>query len=346
VLQRRWRAVLVLSFVYAWSYTVPFVLVMTAAPLALGVWLARGGLDWRSVLAAGGGALLGLVVHPYSPLTLETFLTITQIVRLGLEGTERSGVELGNEIYPYPLPVFADIYPLVLLGAAALAAAVAWRWRALKAETRGLAFAAAFWFALTMVSARFTEYLVLLLAAAVAFAVRDLAAPGTRLRGWLDFDPRRRRAALALALLLLVGFHARSLGFYRVYQTGFAPPRFFDGAAAYMAQHLAEGETVLNLFWDDFPDLFYSAPRQRFVWGLDPVFTLRFDREKAELLEQTRRRQRPLDADRLKEAFGARYLILRAGRASAFEELGRPGLRVVYRDASAVLVRLAEPRDE
>src|SRR5690242_12563639 len=42
LLERRWRALLVLGFVYAWSYTVPFVLVMTAVPLALGRWAGRG----------------------------------------------------------------------------------------------------------------------------------------------------------------------------------------------------------------------------------------------------------------------------------------------------------------
>jgi hypothetical protein len=340
VLQRRWRAVLALSFVYAWSYTVPFVLVMTAAPVALGVWLGKGGLDWRSVLAAGLGALLGLAIHPYSPLTLETFLTILQIVRMGLAGADRSGVELGNEIYPYPLKVYFNIYPLVLLGAAALAVTVAWRWRELRAETKGLALGAAFWFGLTMVSARFTEYLVLLLAAAVAFAARDLTRPGTALTTWLSGAAWRRPGALVAALGLLVGFHAGALSFYRVYQGPYAPARFFDGAAAYMARNLAEGETVINLYWDDFPDLFYAAPRQRFLWGLDPVFTVRFDEEKALLLERSRRQQRPLDGAALAQAFGSRYLILRASRAAQFTELKRPPFREVYRDDAAVLVRI------
>ena len=61
------------------------------------------------MLAAGTGATLGLVVHPYSPLTLETVFTYVQIFRIGLAGVGASGFELGNEIYPYPLPVFFDI---------------------------------------------------------------------------------------------------------------------------------------------------------------------------------------------------------------------------------------------
>jgi hypothetical protein len=50
--RRRWRALFVLGFAYAWCYTVPFVLVLTAAPFAVGAWLGKGGFDWRSVVAA------------------------------------------------------------------------------------------------------------------------------------------------------------------------------------------------------------------------------------------------------------------------------------------------------
>jgi hypothetical protein len=149
LLRRRWRALLVLGFVYAWSYTVPFVLLMTAVPFAVGRWARGGGLDWRSVVASGAGAVLGLVVHPYSPLTLETFLTYVQVFRLGMQGAGRSGLELGNEIYPYPLPVLWNIYPLLLILAAALVLVVALRFRRLSADAVGAAAAATFWLGMT-----------------------------------------------------------------------------------------------------------------------------------------------------------------------------------------------------
>jgi hypothetical protein len=340
LLQRRWRALVLLGFAYAWCYTVPFVLVLTAAPFALGAWLGRGGLDWRSVLAAGGGAVLGLVVHPYSPLTLETVLTYVQIFRMGLAGVGSSGFELGNEIYPYPLAVFFDIYPLVLLGVPALVAVVAARWRQLSASALGAVAACLFWFAMTMASARFVEYLVLLLAAAAALVARDLArgAPAPSAR---PGPARWRRWAGALAAMgLLAGFHAHALRFYHHYQFRAAPGRFFDGAGAWMAGHLAPGEVVINLFWDDFPDLFYSAPRQRYLWGLDPTYSLRFDAARALLLERTRRQEIPLEPRRLAEAFGARFLVLRAARAGAYAGLRQPPAREVYRDRSAVVFQL------
>jgi len=71
LLKRSWKALLGLGFLYAWCYTMPFVLVMTTVPFALGCWAAQGGLDWKSSTAAGLVSVLAPAVHPSLPLTLE-----------------------------------------------------------------------------------------------------------------------------------------------------------------------------------------------------------------------------------------------------------------------------------
>jgi hypothetical protein len=333
---------------------------MTAAPFVAGAWLAerlraRGnagtdavgtpGLDWRSPVAAFVGATLGLVVHPYSPLTLETFLTYVQIFRMGLVGAGQSGLELGNEIYRYPLPVLWDIYPLLLIVAAALPVAVAVRFRKLAPETVGLATAATSWFVLTVAAPRFVEYQVLLLALAIGFVVRDLVRPGPASamgpEARLAAHPRWRVIAAGAALGALVGFHYRSMTFFDYYQSVAAPPRFYDGAGRWMEEHLAPGETVINLYWDDFPDLFYSAPRQHYLWGLDPTYSLRFDRERTLFLERSRRRlDGPIDGRKLRDQFGSRWLVLRASRISAYPELKLPPFTEVYRDGGGAVYRI------
>lgn len=335
LLQRRWRALLLLGFIYAWCYTVPFVLVLTALPFAAGLWLGGGRLDLRLPLAAGGGAVLGLAIHPYTPLTLETLLTYVQVFRLGLQGAATSGFELGNELYPYTWPVFWDLYPLLLLLVAALPLIWLYGRKRLEPGTTGMCLAALFWFGMTVASPRFAEYSVLLVVAAWALVLRDLwpqveAAEPWR-RTWVQ------GTATGLALTALVGFHARSLDFYRIYQTDFAPPRSFTGACAWMDQHLAPGETVVNLFWDDFPELFYDGTRQTFLWGLDPTYSLRADGDRARLLEAMRSGRSPLDAALLKARFRATHLVLRTGRVARFPDLGRPPFRAVYRDATAVV---------
>jgi len=57
LLRRNWKLLAALGFIYAWSYTVPLVLVLTAIPFVAGRWLAGGGLDWKSPLAALAGKI-------------------------------------------------------------------------------------------------------------------------------------------------------------------------------------------------------------------------------------------------------------------------------------------------
>jgi len=333
----RWRAMALLGFVYAWSYTVPFALLMTAVPFAAGRWLWRGGLDWRAVLAAGLGAVAGLALHPYSPLTLETFFTYIQVLTQGLSGVEAAGVELGNEIYPYPPAVFWDIYPLLsVMGLALLPIALVFR-RRLRPQTGGAVTASLFWFGMTLASARFAEYSAPLLCLAWGLTVRDLMAAGAPLG---ELMRRRARAGLVISLLVLAGavaLHARSLGFYRVYRN-LNPAFQFRGAAQWMARNLAPGAVVVNLDWDDFPELYYDGSRQRFIWGLDPTYSIRQDRELALKLEAYARGREAVDAALLRKRLGGEVLVMRQNRVNGRRGLDQ--LRVVYSDKHAILFDL------
>jgi hypothetical protein len=104
-----------------------------------------------------------------------------------------------------------------------------------------------------------------------------------------------------------------------------------------MAANLAPGETVINLFWDDFPELFYDGYRQHYLWGLDPTYSLRDDRDTTLWLERQRTRALPLNGPTLARVFHTRYLVLRSSRAADFPALRQAPFREAYRDGSAVL---------
>ncbi len=335
----RWRALAALGFVYAWSYTVPFALVMTALPFVIGRWLLRGGLDWRAPLAAGLGAVAGLAIHPYTPLTLETFFTYVQVLTQGLSGVEVAGVELGNEIYSYPPAAFWNIYPLLtVMGLALLPAALLFR-KTARPGTGGAALAATFWFAMTLASARFAEYSAPLLCMAWALLFRDLLADGAPLSALLAPRPRLRFVLPLLALAGAVALHARSLGFYDVYRN-LNQPFQFRGATRWMARNLAEGAVVVNLDWDDFPELYYDGHRQRYVWGLDPTYSLREDRDFSMLLEEYARGRAAINPDIVRARLGADYMIMRRGRVQGRPGLSQGRLPVAYSDRWAVVFDL------
>ena len=335
---RRHRHIFVLGAVYAWSYTVPFALVMTALPLVLGRWLFRGGLDWRAVLAAGLGAVAGLAAHPYTPLTLETFFTYVQVLTSGLAGVETAGVELGNEIYPYPPRVFWGIYPLLSVAGLTLLPLCLILRRRLRPETGGAALASTFWFGMTLASARFAEYSVPLLAMAWGLTIRDLTAHGAPAL-WLN-NRRWLRALLVVGLLAgTVALHLRCLRFYSLYRN-LNPAFQFRDATRWMARNLQPGAVVVNLDWDDFPELYYDGHRQRYIWGLDPTYSLRQDRALSLQLEAYARGRAPVDPGLLRRRLGADFMIMRRNRGGGRPGLARGRIPVVYSDRWAMVFDL------
>ncbi|MBE7465770.1 MAG: hypothetical protein HS116_20035 [Planctomycetes bacterium] len=339
---KRWKWLLALGFLYAWSYTVPLVLVMIAVPFALGAWWAGGGLDWKSPAAAMAGVVLGLIIHPFSPQTLETFATYLDVISMGAQGKSAAALELGKEIYPYSTRSFLHAFPLwtaLVLALPLLALRIR---TAIRPETLGALTAALAWFGMTLLFSRFMEYAIPLFVLALGLLVRDWSA-GLELRErFAAAHPRAAVAAGAGVALVLSAFHALSADFYLASQRELPPPRFAQ-ASSWMARNLESGETVVNLWWDDFPELYYSAPRQRYLVGLDPTYMLRFDAEKARLLEAMRTQRAPLDGPLLARTFGARYMILRADVARTYPELGDRTWGYVYKDEHAVIYALDGP---
>ncbi len=342
LLKGRWKALLILGFVYAWSYTVPFVLFMTAVPFIIGLRIKGDLLDWKLPAAAAAGSIMGLAIHPYTPETLESILTYLQVFQIGIQGQHLSGIELGNEIYPYSLPVFFNIYPLIVVIMPLLAVFAYWRRSEISSASAGVLMTALFWTAMTLVSARFVEYSVLLMAIACGLIIRDTAGHDFGLRWLFELNKDVRRVMGYTVVAILLGLHVRSMQFYKNYHDDAAPPRRFTGAVSWMEKNIEPGEIVINLYWDDFPELFYDGSRQRYLWGLDPTYSIRFNYEKAFLLERFRRRQVPFDGKRLREEFDSRTLVLRVQRETGYPELAFPPFRKVYADNAAAVYVIDE----
>ncbi|MBI3830763.1 MAG: hypothetical protein HY291_14680 [Planctomycetes bacterium] len=391
--RKNWKAVLILGFVYAWSYTVPFVLLMTAAPFVAGRWSAGGGLDWKSAVAAGAGATLGLAIHPYAPHTFESILTYIDVIRSGAQGVNEA-LELGQEIYPYhtrdfflALPLLAGsvlflcpagwwarkkwfvaalvvsaLWLLMMLTAPAsmhtkaflkerwhinlaLLAFCASGWRfgkKITPEALGALWAALFWFAMTMAFSRFMEYAVPLAALALALLARDLLAGLDFKRDLLDRFPVPAWSlsilgALGLAALFANSAYTFSCAAYDL------PGNNFRKASQWLDAHVEPGETVVNLWWDDFPELYYYSRKMHYLVGLDPTYMQRYAPEKLHVLETMRRRGMPMNGPLLAKTFNARYMIMRGSAAITYPEMTGHAWKGVYIDDYAAVFALTGP---
>lgn len=342
LLTSRWKTLAALGFVYAWSYTFPWVLPITAAVFFLAQGLAHGGWSFRLPLAALAGVVAGSILHPYFPGTLENLLTYLQVIGISTAAPTQSGVTLGNELYPFSTGEFLSTFPLLIL----LEAGFGWillRFRARLAKESVAAVAVAWlWFAGCLWMPRMIEYAAPATGLAVGLLLRDLLA-GTDLRAGLSGSKRRRwLAGIGAGAVLLAAAHSSALHTYLA-TAGEAPARRFTGAAAWMKENLEPGETVINLWWDDFPELYYDAPEFRYLCGLDPTYMLRWDEAKARGLEAMRARKRALDGAWLADAFGSRLLIVRRPQADAYPDLKAAPWRMLYQDDAAALYRYEGP---
>ncbi|MCZ7646664.1 MAG: hypothetical protein M5U26_15485 [Planctomycetota bacterium] len=337
MLDKRWKALAALGFIYAWSYTFPWVLPLTAAIFALGHGVSRGEWRLRPPAAALAGVTVGSILHPYFPGTLENFLTYIQVIALSASGRVQSGVTLGNELYALTPGEFLRNFPLLTL---LQTVGFAWALLRFKARLRPESIAtmgvAWFWFAGCLLMPRLIEYAAPATALAAGFLLRDLLA-GVNLRAAFT-GPKRVPwlVGLAAAATILAGAHSSSVSTF-VATVQDRPPRRFSGAAGWMKRHLEPGETIMNLWWDDFPELYYDAPEQHYLCGLDPTYMLRWNEVVTRRLEAMRARKRGLDGAWLLDSFGSRLLILRRPAADAYPELRGKGWKTLYEDEHAAL---------
>lgn len=339
-----WRWTAGLGFLLSWTYSFPLILPALALAYAGGRAAAGEGTGWRAVLGAAGGVLAGLVLHPYTPHSLDSLATYLQVVRIAALERSLAGVEVGRELAPYSSRGFLQLHAPMTLILVALSAAGWTTRRRLGGGALGTLSAAWAAFLGTLVFPRFVEYSAPLAVLAAALAARDLAKDGGRAE--VEAAARARPAAFAvstagvLAVLLGAGLSAAAYAFS--VGTGNDGPRF-RGAAGWFAENLAPGETVANLWWDDFPELFYDAPGQRYLVGLDPTYMLRKDPEKALRLEAMRAGRIPLDPDWLADAFGARVMVLRSPYTRFYPQLDWSLWKPVYADRTAAVYALRGP---
>src|SRR5262249_29304248 len=122
--------------------------------------------------------------------------------------------------------------------------------------------------ALSLASRRFAEFWAPF---STMFAAAAVAAwwPGEPTRVGPVRSIHRVGLAGAATLVIIVGWDS-ALQARRVIDED--PGMVFTGCATWIRDHAAPDEIIFTTDWDEFPELFFTAPRQRYLVGLDPTF--------------------------------------------------------------------------
>jgi hypothetical protein len=90
-------------------------------------------------------------------------------------------------------------------------------------------------------------------------------------------------------------------------------------AALWVRDNVPAGETVFHSDWGDFPELFFHAPGQRYLVGLDPVFMFMHDASKWRLWTSITGGRRADAVDLIRAEFNSRFVLIRTRSRPAFD---------------------------
>lgn len=327
----------VLAFALVWMYSLfPLLLVLVAA-WTIGQWWETQEWEWKPLVFASIGLILGLVINPYFP---ENLVLLVEHARMKV--TEDVVVAVGAEWYPL------NTWSVVTYATIALAAQIG-GWLLLRPEKRDASAQTIFLFlfstflaVLAFKARRFFEYwppfAVLFLASAIGPWVDRL-----RSREWTPVWKSTAyvtgtATAMAVAGLLLVVVHqAKQID---------APPEdpaVYAGASSWLVTNTPPGSLVFNADWDDFSMLFFHDTHNGFVSGLDPTYLLYASREAAIDYDRLCSGEVQEPGPLIEARFGARYavtakdleheLFIRRARADR-------SMRVVFEDDAAVVFEI------
>jgi hypothetical protein len=342
VKNRLWRAALVfaLSFFFAWSYSNPHFILLPVCAFALPAFF--GGEKWRAAAAPAAavlGLLAGYTLHPQFPNTLIIWKTQCFDVVFQLMGRD-APVRLGMELLPpTPLHVIINAAAFLVLGAALALLMFLFRGPGKKGPPDDVT--ALFIMSGVMTfgfffSKRGMEYAYPYALLFLGAVLRELRRPG------MLFERPIYRRTVYYSLWLTFALMAAGV---LKWHTEMLPNREheFSGAAKWVKKRGLERETIGNLIWSDFPQLFHSLPENKFLTALDPMFTYSLHPDKMCSLELFSVRKLKISPGLLEEVTGARYVFAAAGRKKLLEWMKKNGYIPVYEGEDGTLFDLRAP---
>ncbi len=338
-----WQPVL-LGMIFAWSYSNPHFILLPA--LAFVVPLCRRSFTAAALLplCCIGGIILGYIIHPQFPYTFINWkIQCIDVIRYVIEG--RKDIFVGDELLSggawnyFSSPGLMLIAVFNLIGIYLMVRH--YGWRRVPRMVQGMTAASCIVFAGIGFSTRVLEYacpLNLLLAGMLCTYWHRRATPFPISLG--KASQQKLVAVLAVWIIIFSAFDC----FYKF--STLKPAKFLplkDYAVWVEKVKLPAGAPVANVIWSDFPVLLYSAPRQHYLWGMEPMFGYAADAERAVTIERFRTGRLRLTPVQLRQLAGTPLVFVSTRGWQLARDMAGMGCRIIYQGPDGWLFNLAEP---
>lgn len=340
LLERKYRHLAALAFLYVWFYDAFPLLIAMAGLYVVSVALIERRLEIRPLLFVGAGVLLGMLVNPYFPDNI-----IFSIRHILPKLTDATSVRVGNEWYPYETgQLLKNSLPaLAAFAGGVLALGLSGK----KMDVRtAFALLASLLFGFMLFQARrFVEYFPPFALIFAAFAWTPLF-PAFRPAGVQKMVSSQvviLRARLPfLVLALAIGLSLlRTLPVARSRMQDQKPYDLYAGASKWLDENSQEGELVFQTDWDDFPRLFFYNTSNTYLIGLDPTYMQIYDPELYELWVPIVRGEVNQPSQFIANVFQAHYVLTDLKHEDFIERANAdPYLEMVYLDDQSAVFRV------
>ncbi len=340
VINKRHKSLAVLSFVYVWSYNAFPLIAVVVACYALSELLVFRRIAVSTIVAAGVGIVLGMLINPYFPENI-AFLYHHLVDKFSVGGY---AVKVGNEWYPYPADRFLEHagIPIALLATSVYFS----RWKDFSKQRLQVVLVVLFvslvFLGMFLKSRRFVELFppfALLLTAWCFAPEKEEKDAGAR---DLQFSYPRKALAFLLAGVLVYFSTAatrESLGKSAEYER-------FSPAAAWLRLNTEAGSLIFTADWDDFPRLFHFNHHNSYLVGLDPYFLYARDRPGFLLWQKmTQGELKGPMAKIIQRKFGSGYIFVDRKHEKMRQRLEEePGIRKVFEDKNSFVYQVGNAR--
>ena len=336
LLERKYKHLAVLSFVYVWLYDAFPLIAVFGVLYLIAVGMIERRFEYKPLLFIGGGILLGMLINPYFPDNI-IFSWNHMLPKL----TDATSVRVGNEWFPYDTKqILENSFPALLAFVSGMFA-LGLSGRKMDVRTAFALLIALLFGFMFLKARRFVEYFppFALIFAAFAWAplLADLKPASTSnadstLKRILPIVP-----ALALSVAIAVSI-TRSVPRAREAVNSSKPFDLYAGASQWLVRNTPAGSRVFQTDWDDFPRLFYYNTHNTYLIGLDPTYMQLYDPQLYDLWVLVTQGKVDNPAKIIAAKFGAQYVhtdLKHPGFMRVAEK--DPGLKEVYRDDQAVL---------
>ncbi len=336
LLERKYKHLAVLSFIYVWMYDA-FPLILALAFLYLmAVAIVERRVEYKPLLYISVGILLGMLINPYFPENI-VFSYRHMLPKLA----DATSIRVGNEWFPYDtkqilensLPsLIAFVGGIFALGLSA---------RKMDVRTTFALLTALLFGFMLLQARRFVEYFPPFALIFAAFAFSPLLADLQPASPESTSSPRKRMLASLPVLLLSVVIAlsiGRSIPRAREAVAGSKPYDLYAGASAWLEANTPVNSRVFQTDWDDFPRLFFYNTHNTYLVGLDPTYMQLYDPDLYSLWVDITQGDVENPSQIISETFGSSYVHTDLNHGNFLEIASAdPGLKEVYRDDQAVL---------